>query len=487
MGGSTLDMTKGSPWKLITQFAVPVFLSQVFQQLYNTADALIVGRFLGDEALAAVSASGPLIFLLISFFTGLSMGAGVTISRYFGAGDYGRVSKAIHTDVMLGLLSGTVLTVVGVLLTPTFLRWMGTAPEVLPDAIAYFQYYFFGVLAVVMYNMCTSIMNALGDSKRPLYYLIISSLTNIVLDLLFIGGFGWGVWAAAVATTISQAVSMVLCLIHLMKKGTIYQLKLKELRIDGEMLGQIVRYGLPSGVQNSVIGFANVIVQSNINSFGKVAMAAYGAYSKLEGFAFLPVTSFTMALTTFVGQNYGADNLERARKGNRQALIMSIVISVALSALAMVLARPLISLFTSEPDVLDFGVTFVLRITPFYALCCFNQIYSGALRGIGNATTPTIIMLCSFVLFRQIYLFVNKTYFGNSFLGMSLAYPMGWIVCSILIVICYRCSAICHPEKREKLKKQIAALENKMRREKQLNRRMEMNAELKQLQREWRK
>ena len=306
-------MTKGSPWKLITQFAVPVFLSQVFQQLYNTADALIVGRFLGDEALAAVSASGPLIFLLISFFTGLSMGAGVTISRYFGAGDYGHVSKAIHTDVMLGLLSGTVLTVVGVLLTPTFLRWMGTAPEVLPDAIAYFQYYFFGVLAVVMYNMCTSIMNALGDSKRPLYYLIISSLTNIVLDLLFIGGFGWGVWAAAVATTISQAVSMILCMIHLMKKGTIYQVELKQLHIDREMLGQIVRYGLPSGVQNSVIGFANVIVQSNINSFGKVAMAAYGAYSKLEGFAFLPVTSFTMALTTFVGQNLGAGLHDRAK------------------------------------------------------------------------------------------------------------------------------------------------------------------------------
>lgn len=299
MGGNTLDMTKGSAWKLIVQFAVPVFLSQVFQQLYNTADALIVGRFLGDEALAAVSASGPLIFLLISFFTGLSMGAGVTISRYFGAGDYDRVSKAIHTDVMLGLISGVILTVVGVWLTPTFLRWMGTAPEVLPDAIAYFRYYFIGVLAVVMYNMCKSIMNALGDSKRPLYYLIISSLTNIVLDLLFIGAFHWGVWAAAVATTISQAVSMILCMIHLMKKGTIYQVELKKLRIDREMLGQIIRYGLPSGVQNSVIGFANVIVQSNINSFGKVAMAAYGAYSKLEGFAFLPVTSFTMARDDF--------------------------------------------------------------------------------------------------------------------------------------------------------------------------------------------
>ena len=206
MGGNTLDMTKGSAWKLIVQFAVPVFLSQVFQQLYNTADALIVGRFLGDEALAAVSASGPLIFLLISFFTGLSMGAGVTISRYFGAGDYDRVSRAIHTDVMLGLLSGVILTVVGVWLTPTFLRWMGTAPEVLPDAIAYFRYYFIGVLAVVMYNMCKSIMNALGDSKRPLYYLIISSLTNIVLDLLFIGAFHWGVWAAAVVSGCASSV-----------------------------------------------------------------------------------------------------------------------------------------------------------------------------------------------------------------------------------------------------------------------------------------
>ena len=346
MGGNTLDMTKGSAWKLIVQFAVPVFLSQVFQQLYNTADALIVGRFLGDEALAAVSASGPLIFLLISFFTGLSMGAGVTISRYFGAGDYDRVSKAIHTDVMLGLISGVILTVVGVWLTPTFLRWMGTAPEVLPDAIAYFRYYFIGVLAVVMYNMCKSIMNALGDSKRPLYYLTFRPLPIIVLDLLFIGAFHWGVWAAAVATTISQAVSMILCMIHLMKKGTIYQVELKKLHIDREMLGQIIRYGLPSGVQNSVIGFANVIVQSNINSFGKVAMAAYGAYSKLEGFAFLPVTSFTMALTTFVGQNLGAGLHDRAKKGSRFGIIASVVIAEIIGVTMYLLAPQLVALFS---------------------------------------------------------------------------------------------------------------------------------------------
>ena len=290
-------MTHGSPWRLIVSFAVPVLLSQIFQQLYNTADTLIVGRFLGDGALAAVSSSGPLIFLLISFFVGMTMGASVTISRYFGAGDHDSVSRAIHTNILVSMCSGILLTVCGVAFTPTILRWMGTDPEVLPEAISYFRYYFTGVLAVVLYNACKSIMNALGDSRRPLYYLILSSLINIALDLLFIAVFHWGVWSAAVATTISQAISMVLCLIHLSKKGMPYQLQWRKLRFDREMLGQMVRYGLPSGVQNSVIGLANVILQSNINSFGKLAMAGYGAYSKLEGFAFLPITSFTMALT----------------------------------------------------------------------------------------------------------------------------------------------------------------------------------------------
>lgn len=217
-------MTHGNPWRLIVSFAVPVLLSQIFQQLYNTADTLIVGRFLGDGALAAVSSSGPLIFLLISFFVGVTMGASVTISRYFGAGDHDRVSRAIHTNILVSMCSGILLTVCGVAFTPTILRWMGTDPEVLPEAISYFRYYFTGVLAVVLYNACKSIMNALGDSRRPLYYLILSSLINIALDLLFIAGFHWGVWSAAVATTISQAISMVLCLIHLSKKGMPYQL-----------------------------------------------------------------------------------------------------------------------------------------------------------------------------------------------------------------------------------------------------------------------
>ena len=443
MGGNTLDMTKGSAWKLIVQFAVPVFLSQVFQQLYNTADALIVGRFLGDEALAAVSASGPLIFLLISFFTGLSMGAGVTISRYFGAGDYDRVSRAIHTDVMLGLISGVILTVVGVWLTPMFLRWMGTAPEVLPDAIAYFRYYFIGVLAVVMYNMCKSIMNALGDSKRPLYYLIISSLTNIVLDLLFIGAFHWGVWAAAVATTISQAVSMILCMIHLMKKGTIYQVELKKLRIDREMLGQIIRYGLPSGVQNSVIGFANVIVQSNINSFGKVAMAAYGAYSKLEGFAFLPITSFTMALTTYTGQNLGAMQYDRAKKGARFGILVSITLAELIGVGMYVFAPQLISIFTPTPEVIALGTQQARTIALFYCLLAYSHAVASVCRGAGKAFVPMTIMLATWCALRIVYI-TTVMHIVHEIQYIYWAYPLTWSVSSVIYFIYYRRSDWIH-------------------------------------------
>lgn len=455
MKGSTLDMTKGTPWKLIVQFAVPVFLSQVFQQLYNTADALIVGQFLGDEALAAVSASGPLIFLLISFFAGLSMGAGVTISRYFGAGDYDRVSRAIHTDVLLGLLSGVVLTVVGVALTPTFLRWMGTAPEVLPDAIAYFRYYFIGVLAVVMYNMCKSIMNALGDSKRPLYYLIISSLTNIALDLLFVGVFRWGVWSAAVATTISQAVSMVLCLIHLCKKGTVYQLRLSQLRMDREMLGQIVRYGLPSGVQNSVIGLANVIVQSNINSFGKVAMAAYGAYSKLEGFAFLPVTSFTMALTTFVSQNLGAGLHERAKKGSRFGILAAVVIAELIGIAMYILSPQLVAFFTSTAEVIELGTRQMRTTALFFCLLAFSHAIAAVCRGAGKAFVPMTIMLLFWCVIRIAYITIVMG-IVHEIQYLYMAYPITWLLSSIVYFIYYRFSDWVHgfDKNVEKLKKE---------------------------------
>ena len=436
-------MTKGSPWRLIVQFTVPVFLSQVFQQLYNTADALIVGRFLGDEALAAVSASGTLIFLLVSFFSGLAMGAGVTISRYFGAGDHEHVSRAIHTDLLMGLISGAVLTVIGVWLTPTFLRWMGTAPEVLPDAIIYFRYYFIGALAFVMYNICTSIMNALGDSRRPLHYLIISSLTNIVLDLLFIGVFHWGVWAAAVATTISQAVSMVFCLIHLTKKGTIYQIQFKKLRIDREMLSQIVRYGFPSGVQNSVIGLANVIVQTNINAFGKVAMAAYGAYSKLEGFAFLPVTSFMMALTTFVGQNLGAGLHERAKKGSRFGILTSVVIAEVIGVAMYLFAPQLVALFSPTPDVVALGARQMRTTAFFFCLLAFSHAVAAVCRGAGKAFVPMVIMLLFWCVVRIAYITIVMG-IVHEIQYIYMAYPLTWSLSSIVYFFYYHFSDWVH-------------------------------------------
>ena len=457
MDGSTMDMTRGKPWRLITAFAIPVLLSQVFQQLYNTADALIVGRFLGDEALAAVSSSGTLIFLIISFFTGMSMGASVTISRYFGAGDYARVSRAVHTNVLLAILCGIVLTVFGVALTPTFLRWMGTDPDVLPEAISYFRYYFFGILAVVMYNTCKGIMNALGDSRRPLYYLILSSLVNIVLDLLFIAVFHWGVWSAAAATTISQAVSMVLCLIHLTKKGTIYQVRLRNLRLDREMLGQIFRYGLPSGVQNSVIGFANVIVQSNINSFGKLAMAAYGAYSKLEGFAFLPVTSFTMALTTYVSQNLGAGEYDRAKKGSRFGIITSLLLAELIGVLMYLFAPQLTAIFTETPEVIALGVEQARTISLFYCLLAFSHAVASVCRGAGKAFVPMTIMLVFWCVVRITYI-TTVMHFVHDIQYIYWAYPITWSLSSVVYLIYYHFSDWVHgfEKKAEKLQPEEA-------------------------------
>ena len=428
---TTKDMTHGVPWRLIAGFAIPVFLSQLFQQLYNTADSLIVSNFLGDNALAAVSASGPLIFLLISFFAGAASGVGVAIARYFGAGDYDKVSRTVHTAVLLGLISSLILTVIGVLFTPTLLLWMDTDPEVLPDAIGYFRCYFAGVGAGVMYNTFTGIMNALGDSKRPLYFLIVSSVTNVILDLLFVAVLRWGVWSAALATIISQALSAVLCVIHLSKKGTIYQLKLSALRLDGPLLREILRYGLPAGIQNSVIGLANVVVQTNINSFGKMATAAYGAYSKIEGFAFLPVTSFTMAITTYVGQNLGAGMKPRARKGAIFGIAAAAIIA-ELIGIATYLAAPwLVRLFSRTPEVIELGVLETRIICLFYCLLAFSHAIASVCRGAGKAFVPMSIMLGVWCVFRILYITVMMQW-RHEIVYVYWAYPITWAISSVI-------------------------------------------------------
>lgn len=433
---SVKDMTQGNPYLQIIAFALPIFLSQVFQQLYNTADTLIVGRFLGTNALAAVSSSGTLIFLLVSFFNGTSMGAGVVVSKYFGAKDNDKISRAIHTNIVFSLLCGVVLTLVGVFLTPTFLVWMKTDPDVLPEAIEYFRYFFLGSLAMIMYNACRGIMSALGDSKRPLYYLIFSSLLNVALDVLFVAGFGWGVWSAAVATVLSQAASVVLCLRHLLVKGQIYSVQLKKLRIDKAMLLEILRYGLPAGVQNSVIAFANTIVQTQINSFGKYATAAYGTHGKIEGFAFLPIVSFNMAISTFISQNLGAGLYDRVKQGARFGTVAAVLMAELVGVLCYIFAPELIGLFDSNAEVIRLGTMQARTVSLFFFLLAYSHSIAAVCRGAGKAFVPMFIMLGVWCVLRICYIaYVSHTFGELSYIYW--AYPITWAISSVMYLIYY--------------------------------------------------
>ena len=433
---SVKDMTQGNPYSQIIAFALPIFLSQVFQQLYNTADTLIVGRFLGTNALAAVSSSGTLIFLLVSFFNGTSMGAGVVVSKYFGAKDNDKISRAIHTNIVFSLLCGVVLTLVGVFLTPTFLVWMKTDPDVLPEAIEYFRYFFLGSLAMIMYNACRGIMSALGDSKRPLYYLIFSSLLNVALDVLFVAGFGWGVWSAAVATVLSQAASVVLCLRHLLVKDQIYSVQLKKLRIDKAMLLEILRYGLPAGVQNSVIAYANTIVQTQINSFGKYATAAYGTHGKIEGFAFLPIVSFNMAISTFISQNLGAGLYDRVKQGARFGTVAAVLMAELVGVLCYIFAPQLIGLFDSNAEVIRLGTMQARTVSLFFFLLAYSHSIAAVCRGAGKAFVPMFIMLGVWCVLRICYIaYVSHTFGELSYIYW--AYPITWAISSVMYLIYY--------------------------------------------------
>ena len=435
-GSEATLMTKGDPKKVILTFAVPIFLSQLFQQLYNTADAWIVGHYLGDQNFAAVTSSASLIHLMISFFVGASMGAGVVISRYFGAEDPDRVSRAVHTSIVVSLLSGLLLTVAGVILTPQILRWMHTDPKILPHSIDYLRYYFLGSLALVMYNMLKGVMNAVGDSRRPLYYLIFSSILNILLDWLFVGPLGKDIRWAAIATMISQFASAMLCLLQLSKKDTVYALSWRKLRIDGKLLKEILRFGIPTGIQNSVIGLANVMVQSNINTFGDVATAACGAYSRIEGFAFLPITSFSMALTTYIGQNLGAREYDRARKGARFGILTAVAMAELIGVIVMIFARPFISAFVENPASIEIGVTQARTESLFFCLLSFSHCIAGICRGAGKAFVPMAIMLAVWCVLRIAYITVAMKISHNIVL-LFWAYPITWSISSLIYLIYY--------------------------------------------------
>ena len=436
MNTKITTLTEGSIWKKILMFAFPIFLGNVFQQFYNTFDSWVVGNYLGDDALAAVSSSGSLIFMLVGFFNGLAMGAGVVIARYFGSKDYKALQKSIHTDVALGLVVGVFLTILGVIFTPTILTWMGTPQDVFPQSVEYFRYYFMGAVFVVMYNIFVGILHAVGDSRHPLYYLIASSLINVVLDLLFVGYLHWGVGSAAIATTISQGVSALLCFMRLVRYKTPYQLHIRQIRFHPFSLKEICRYGFPSGIQNSVIGFANLFVQTNINSFGKFAMAGCGSYSKLEGFAFLPITCFAQALATFVGQNLGARKYDRVKKGAKFGICCSILAAELIGITGWIFAPELIRIFNETPEVIDFGTRHMRTICLFYFLLAFSHCIAGILRGSGQANVPMFVMLGCWCMIRVSYISIALR-FVNELTTVSWAYPITWTCSSVIFLIYY--------------------------------------------------
>ncbi|MBQ4186570.1 MAG: MATE family efflux transporter [Firmicutes bacterium] len=426
-------MTEGNVKKKIIAFAIPLFIGQLFQQMYNTADSLIVGRLIGTSALAAVTATGSLIYLIVGFFMGFSTGAGVVIATDIGAQHDEEVSKGVHTTVAMGIVATVIMTALGVLFTPQILKWMDTPGDVLPEATLYLRVYFAGSIGLVFYNLLVGILRASGDSKHPLYYLIFSSLLNVVLDIVLIRFAHMGVDGAALATAISQFVSAVLVFVRLLREHSIIRVIPSKIRFHKHKLLEIIRIGLPTALQACVIDLANMMIQSYINSFGKMAMAGIGASNKLEGFCFLPVNSFSMALSTFVAQNYGAGKKDRMREGITFGLLCTVVIVGILGAGMFFFSPQLVRFFDSTPEVISYGALRGRICGFFFCLCGFSHVASAVMRGIGKPVVPTVVMLVCWCAVRVLTLMTIGQFFHNILLVIWL-YPITWTLSTITYI-----------------------------------------------------
>ncbi len=451
MSRKDVDMTQGGIIKHYLAFAAPLAVGLLFQQLYNAVDAAVIGNFGPPNAIGAVTSVGSIINMLIGVFNGLSLGTGVVLSQAYGAHDEDRIRKVVHTTMLSTLILCVIATVVGLMIARPALKLMNTPDEIMEMATTYLTTYFSGVSGLLIYNMGSAILRAVGDSRRPLYFLVFSAVLNTALDLVFVIVFDMGVFGVALATIVAQGASAALIVYVLMKEKSAYGLRLPELRIDKREFKSIFRLGLPSSVQQGITSFSNVFVMAYVNAFGADCTSGWGAYNKLDAFLMVPVMALAQASTTFVGQNWGARQFERAKRGVRYGLWMSMTCLVTLAAAVMIFAEPLLHLITKNPAEIAFGRRFVSIITPFYVTVCFNQMYGGALRGIGDAKTPMFIFLGSFVAFRQLYLgftnlLVNWGVIENlsdpHFFLMSLAFPMGWILASALLIVFYRRSKL---------------------------------------------
>ncbi len=433
-----VDMTQGRVFSHLLRFALPLLVGNVFQQLYNTVDTWVVGNYVGDEAFSAVGTVAPIINMLIGAFTGLASGAGVVISQNYGAGRRDGVRDAVHTSVALTGVLSALFTVLGIAMTPTMLTFTKTPANVFGQSRAYLTIYFAGMVGLMVYNMGAGILRAVGDSRRPFYYLVVSAVINTVLDLVLVIVFHMGVEGVAYATVIAQGVSAVLVTVTLLRTPSCVRVEWRRIRFHAATLRQIIHVGIPAALQMAVTAFSNVFVQSYINQFGSDCMGGWTAYTKVDQLIFLPMQSIALASTTFVGQNLGKGQRERAHRGVRTALAMAAAVTVAISAVVVLTAPYLVYFFNQKEAVIEYGTLFLRSLTPFYVLCCVNQVYSGALRGAGNSRAPMIIMLGSFVAFRQAYLFLVSNFVSNTILPLAMGYPAGWLVCSAATLLYYR-------------------------------------------------
>lgn len=429
-----VDLCEGPVGRGLLTFMVPIFLGQLLQQLYNVADAWVVGNFADNDAFAAVSSSGSLIFLIIGFFNGVSVGGGVVISHYYGAKDKKNVECAIHSNILFGIIASIAASIVGVLMSPYILQWMKTPESVMPQSLIYFRIYFAGVFTVIMYNICMAVMRALGDSVHPLYYLVLSSVVNVILDLVFVAGFHWGVTGAAAATVFSQGLSMILCIIRMCRAEDEIRLDFKKLKFHGRMMGSILKQGLPAGIQNSVIGIGNIVVQTNINSFGAYAMSGAGAYQKIEGFVFLPIMSMSMALTTFVSQNLGARRYERAKKGALFGILFGMGLSELIGVVFYLGCPVALRFFVEAPEAIEFGTIHARTVSLFFFLLAFSHGAAGVLRGCGKSIVPMATMLAFWCGVRIVYVTAALN-IHHVYRMIACAYPLTWTLSSVVFLV----------------------------------------------------
>ncbi len=431
---NTLLMTQGNIWKLLITFSIPLIIGNLLQQMYNTADSIIVGNFVGSNGLAAVGSGTALINLIIAFAQGASVGAGVVVSQYIGADKKDKIKISVHTSICISIILGLILSLLGIFASPSLLIMMKTPKVVLKSSILYLQIYCGGLIFNVIYNMATGILNAAGNSKKPLVYLAIASFTNIILDLLFIKIFKLGVMGAAIATGISQAISCILAIGYLLKVKSDYKLYIKDLKINKETAVKIIKIGLPTAIQNMVISFSNVLVQSSVNAYGATAMAGYAAYLKIDGFNILPVLSISMAVTTFTGQNVGANRLDRVKKGMYSSLIMVLVYTVFIGAVLLIFSHQVLGLFTHSAQVIMYGQLAMKYFCPYYFLLGILNVLAGTVRGAGKGIPPMIILLFSMCIFRILWIKIALPFY-SSIDGVFILYPISWLVGAILMIL----------------------------------------------------